>query len=323
MKTGNNSDLNLRNHKGAHNSVKTRPSIRLGQEDVADHIDRFRDYIRIQRNLSPGTITEYTRDLRLFEEATRHLCLLHEIRPTHIENFLKLLREKRGLAPGSVNRKLAVLKSFYRWMLRQGLIDHCPTEALFAAKVPERLPVYLTREEVTRLLAFTRALCNTARGKTLHAMVSLLYYTGMRASELVGLNLTDIHRDGDKQMVRIRGKGDKERVVPLHQKAYDDVQRYLAVRPNSDSAALFVSPGENRFHRQQLNERLRTVAKDLGLGKRLTPHKLRHSFASHLIQADYDISLVAELLGHASLNTTRIYAHLRMADLQRAVATLQ
>lgn len=323
MKTGNNGDANLKNPAPGPNSAKRWPSIRLGEDDVADHIDRFRDYIRIQRNLSPGTIVEYTRDLRAFEDATRHLCPLHKIRPTHIENFLKLLREKRGLAPGSVNRKLATLKSFYRWMLHQGLIDHCPTEALFAAKVPERLPVYLTREEITRLLAFTRALCNTAKGKTLHAMVSLLYYTGMRASELVGLNLTDIHLDGDRHVVRIRGKGDKERLVPLHQRAHGDVQRYLAARPDSDSAALFVSSRGHRFRRQKLNERLRTVANDLGLGKRLTPHKLRHSFASHLIQADYDISLVAELLGHVSLNTTRIYTHLRMADLQRAVATLQ
>lgn len=299
-----------------------RPPLTLGREEIADALDRFRDYMAVERNFSPGTIAEYMRDLKLFEEATRHLCGLHEVRPAHIENFLKLLKEKRGLGPRSLNRKLAVLKSFYRWMFAKGHVDHNPMEAFRSVKEPERLPIYLTQAEVTRLLAYTRALCNTPRGKALHAIVSLLYYTGMRVSELVSLNLTDLQEDGGRYTVRIRGKGDKERLVPVHPKAYEAVRLYLAARPDSESAAIFVSSTGQRLRRQEVNALLKPLAKKLGLGNKLTPHKLRHSFASHLIQSDYDITIVAELLGHASLNTTRIYAHIRMKDMERALTAL-
>lgn len=291
---------------------------------AVDFLERFRGYMELERNFSPGTIAEYTRDLRLFAGAASPHGGLDEARPAEVSTFLRLLREERGLGARSINRKIAVLKSFYRWMFSKGYVGQSPMEAFRSLKVPERLPIYLSQGEATRLLVHTRALGNSPRGRQIHAIVSMLYYTGMRVSELTGLNLQDVREgDGGRPVIRIRGKGDKERLVPLPPKAQEAYRLYLEVRPEALCPALFISlRTRQRLCREDINRSLKRLARAIKLTCRLSPHTLRHTFASHLIQADVDVTIVADLLGHASLNTTRVYVHTRMRDRERAVAAL-
>lgn len=229
---------------------------------------------------------------------------------------------RRGLARRSIARKLSAVRSFLKYLHREELLDSNPARAVRSPRLERTLPSWLTRAEVERLFdaAQQRSAENTLRGTRDHAIVELFYSTGIRLSELHGLNLGDV--DLVSEQVRVLGKGRKERIVPVGGAAVAALRRYElrrrehATRP-ADRTALFITARGSRITQRQLQNIVRTfldaVADDAGL----STHSLRHSFATHLLDAGADLMAVKELLGHASLSTTRIYTHIAKDRLKR------
>jgi integrase/recombinase XerC len=280
------------------------------------------------RQLSAHTVTAYRRDLtelsgfldRYFDADD---WTWQGVDRLALRAFLGHL-DKRRLSRRTVARKLSAVRSFFRWLQREDVLDANPARAVRAPKLEKKLPSWLTRAEVDRLfaLAEARSAENGFRGVRDHAVVELFYATGMRLSELCGLDLPDLDLVGDQ--VRVRGKGRKERIVPLGGKAVHALRRYeprrlevLRETGGGDRKAVFLSQRGRRLSTRQLQNVvrrfLRAVADDAGL----STHSLRHSFATHLLDAGADLLAVKELLGHASLSTTRIYTHTSKERLKR------
>jgi tyrosine recombinase XerC len=219
----------------------------------------------------------------------------------------------RGLARTSIARRLAALRSFYRFLLRRGRLALNPAGDVRTPRPEKTLPGYLPVDETEALLraAAERA---TPAGPRDRAVIEVLYATGIRVSELAGLDVADVDlREG---AVRVLGKGGKERVVPMGAKAVDAVRAYLAGRPRA-TGALFVNERGGRLTVRSLHRVVRRRARAAGLHRRVTPHTLRHSFATHLLDAGADLRLIQELLGHARLGTTQKYTHVSTDRLMR------
>ena len=266
------------------------------------HLDR-------ERNASEHTCRAYRKDLEQFDTHARSQ-LGREVAPRDVDHllirsFLARLHE-RGLKKTSAARKLAALRTFFRYLCREGVLEKNPARALLSPRTERRIPVHLEESEVAALLDVPGEGLAPARAK---AMLELFYGTGIRCGELVGLDLDDV--DMSSRMVRVLGKGRKERVVPFGRPAAEALKRYAvhrdATRPRT--AALFVNKRggrlTDRFVRYVVAERVLQVA---GL-KRISPHALRHSFATHLLERGADLRAIQELLGHASLSTTQRYTH--------------
>jgi integrase/recombinase XerD len=238
---------------------------------------------------------------------------------THIDDFLWELKSKKKLSPASLFRKIESLRAFYRFQVGEGRVEENPAEDFRGQRVALKLPRTLSPQDVDRLLsAPPDGSFEAARSK---AMVELLYATGMRVSELVGLRLDCVHlEDG---WLRVMGKGSKERLVPIHDRARGALKAYLALRQarfkdRSTGPEVFVSNRGAKLSRVQFWRDLQALAKAAGLGQKIHPHLLRHSFATHLLQNGADLRTVQELLGHSSLSTTQIYTHLDRAGLKAA-----
>jgi integrase/recombinase XerC len=293
--------------------------------------DALHDYLRgveHGRQLSPNTVAAYRRDLHdLAAFLDRHhdgeSWTWARVDRLAIRAWLAEL-SRRGLARRSIARKLSAARSFFRFLHREDLIDLNPARAVRAPKLEKTLPGWLSRLEIERLfdVAEYGAADNTLRGTRDHAIVELFYATGMRLSELHGLDTGDV--DLVSEQARVLGKGRKERIVPLGGAAVAALRRYelrrrdvLARNVDADRHALFLSERGRRLSRRQLQNIVRgfldKVADDAGL----STHSLRHSFATHLLDAGADLLAVKELLGHASLSTTRIYTHIAKDRLKR------
>jgi integrase/recombinase XerC len=280
------------------------------------------------RQLSAHTVVAYRRDLtelsvfldRWFDGVD---WTWHGVDRLALRGFLAHL-DKRRLSRRTIGRKLSAVRSFFRWLQREEILDANPARTVRAPKLEKKLPSWLTRSEVDRLFALTEARSaeNGFRGVRDHAVVELFYATGMRLSELRGLDLADLDLVGDQ--ARVRGKGRKERLVPLGAKAVQALRRHeprrldvLRQAEDGDRKAVFLSERGRRLTTRQLQNVvtrfLRSVADDAGL----STHSLRHSFATHLLDAGADLLAVKELLGHASLSTTRIYTHTSKERLKR------
>jgi integrase/recombinase XerC len=266
------------------------------------HLDR-------ERNASEHTRRAYRKDLEQFLEHARGQ-LKREPRPHDVDHlvirsFLARLHE-RGLKKSSAARKLAALRTFFRYLCREGVLERNPAKALLSPRTERRIPLHLDEREVATLLDVPGEGLGPARAR---AILELFYATGIRCGELVGLNVEDV--DTQARMVRVLGKGQKERVVPYGEPAASALRGYMvsraATRPRSD--ALFVNKigGRltDRFVRAIVAARVRQLA---GL-RRISPHGLRHSFATHLLERGADLRAIQELLGHASLSTTQRYTH--------------
>lgn len=283
-----------------------------GHDALASHVDAFLAYGRTEEGLAPRTIEAYTQDL---DDFIRFLRPRGTERPEDVTRaavvlYLVTLR-RRGRAPATVKRRAAAIRSFYHYLLREQLISSDPTLDLGAPKLARRLPKVLSVEEIDRLLATP----DPARPEGLRdrAMLELMYSSGLRVSELVGLNLGDV--DLATELVRCIGKGDKERFVPVGSKA---VSALLAYQRHSRPAlarrrltqALFLSRRGRRLTRQGCWKLVKQYAKKARITRPLTPHVLRHSFATHLLEGGADLRAVQEMLGHASIGTTQIYTHI-------------
>ena len=280
-------------------------------------IEAFLAYVELERGLSPTTRASYRQDLTRFAQfiAERRIGSLAGVQPLHVREFLQALR-LRG-APSTVARKLSAVKGLFRFLEGQGMIPHNPTTFIETPRVWQRLPSTLRLAEVEQLLGAVRA---DGLGPRDLAMLEMLYGAGLRVSELVSLELSSINLEAG--FLRCIGKGSKERIVPLGRRARAALHIYLTtVRPRlarrqPQMPALFLNRAGRRLTRQRVWQLLRRYAA-VGLpGKRISPHALRHSFATHLLERGADLRTVQELLGHASISTTQRYTHVDRARLK-------
>ncbi|MBI4729363.1 MAG: site-specific tyrosine recombinase XerD [Acidobacteria bacterium] len=288
--------------------------------------DRFLDYLAVERGLAPNTIAAYRRDLRLYlgDLAGRGISAEGQVGERDVAEFLGRLRE-REYAPGrcyssaTVARVLAAVRGFHRYLVREGVAAVDPAGPVGSPRVPRALPKALSAEEVEELLAAVPA-DGIAAGRD-RAILETLYAAGLRISELTGLDVDDT--DLDDATIRCLGKGSKERVVPVGRAAVEALRAYLTqARPSLTKGrpepALFLNARGRRLTRQGCWKLLKKYASRANLTRRISPHTLRHSFATHLLDGGADIRAVQELLGHASVSTTQVYT-LVNRDRLRAV----
>lgn len=279
--------------------------------EIATTISSFLTHVKVEKGLSSNTVSAYRWDLAKFNEfAKKRKLVLESVARDDLVDFLAgLYRQK--LESKTVARHLVTLRNFFRFAQIQELIPEDPSVNLESPKIRRSLPGYLRLEEVERLLAQPDA--KTALGMRDLAMLEVLYSTGLRVSELIGLKVTDL--DGNVGCVRCIGKGDKERIVPVGRKALGMVEKYLResrpklLRKAAASSWLFVNRLGDRLSRVGVWKILSAYGRRAGLRVALTPHMLRHSFATHLLERGADLRSVQLMLGHADISTTQIYTH--------------
>ena len=275
----------------------------------------FISYIQIERGYAVNTIKAYYRDLDHFVRFTRPKELL-EIDREVIKKYIDYL-SNHGFSAASLERKMACLKSFFHYLIGEGKVATDPTGDFHLPKKAKRLPKALTINEAARLVSSPRG--NDPWALRDAALLELLYASGMRASEIIGLNLDDINLE--VSFVRCFGKGSKERVVPIGQIALDALKHYLeAGRPQfpiKDKVALFLDKNGERLSRQGLWLVLKKYVKRSGVKSKTSPHTLRHSFATHLLEKGADLRSVQEMLGHADIATTQIYTSVSRERLKK------
>jgi integrase/recombinase XerD len=282
----------------------------------------FLDYLELERGLSRNTLDAYRCDLlQLGGFLRRHGLSATEVAHGELAAFLAEL----DVAASTLARKTACLRSFYRHLRREGTIEHDPTAELRGPRKPQRLPRVLSRDQVARLLSQPSGVTPLAQRD--RALLELMYACGLRASEAIGLELSDL--DLEEAMLCARGKGSKERIVPIGRQAVAAVLAYcndarpslIAARAGAVARAqtkLFLNSRGTGLTRQGLYKIVQGHARSAGLSERMSPHTLRHSFATHLLAGGCDLRSLQEMLGHADLATTQVYTHLSADRLKHA-----
>jgi len=284
-----------------------------------EHLERFLTYLTAEKNASPHTVKNYRHEIEQFfaflkeegidswERVDRHV----------LRRYLAWLKEQ-GYVKASIARRVSELRSFCRYLVREGILASNPISAISSPKVPKRLPEYLNLSEVEALLLAPDT--STPQGLRDRAILEMLYAAGLRVSELVGLDVGDVEWSGTE--LRILGKGGKERLALLGKPAQRALERYLRegrpelVKDKQPSKALFVNRFGGRLSERSVRMLLDRYARMAGLDKPIYPHLLRHTFATHLLDGGADLRVVQELLGHASLATTQIYTHVSQTRLK-------
>ena len=285
---------------------------------MTDSVVEYLGTLQTEQGVSRNTLAAYRRDLGDFSDFLHHARrTLPELGPDDIVGYLERLR-KRGLKPSSVARRISALRGLYRHLLREGALARDPTEHLDVPRRARSLPRTLPPEVVTALVEAPDV--TGPSGVRDRAVLELLYATGMRASECLDLRLEDVNLTAG--YVVCTGKGRRQRLVPVGAEAAAWVKRYLKdVRPlhtrRRDGGRLFVNPRGGRLSRQSLWAIVRKAAVRAGVRGRVSPHMLRHSFASHLLEGGADLRSVQAMLGHADIGTTQIYTHLPSSTLTR------
>jgi|SRR5438552_2588095 len=276
---------------------------------MREEIAAFLRHLDRERNASAHTVRAYGEDL---EQFARHLRaeLGREARPADVDHllirsFLARLH-RQGLKTSSSARKLAALRTFFRYLCREGTLERNPARALLSPRLEKRVPTHLDEGDVARLLEMPGDNEAALRGR---AILEMLYATGIRCAELVGLDLSEV--DLRERMVRVLGKGRKERIVPFGGHARDALVAYLAIRDRARprSEAVFVNARGGRLTDRSVRLLVARRVRQVALARRVSPHTLRHSFATHLLERGADLRAIQELLGHASLSTTQRYTH--------------
>lgn len=282
-----------------------------------DCIAQFLNFLAVEKNASNNTIAAYRNDLAQFEKFAGNdpgrTNRWQVVEGDDVVAFVEDLRA-RDYKDATVARKIAAVKSFFGFLSAEGLVSQDPTEQLKSPSVGKQLPRALTPKEVDELLE-QPARKNTPEARRDKAMLELLYATGLRVTELVSLDVADISLESDPVTVRCVGKGERERVLPLPQRPIDELRQYIFhVRPrlvrNRRETALFVNRRGERLTRQGFWLILKNYAKDAKLDKAITPHTLRHTYATHMLSGGMSLRHVQDALGHASISTTQIYTQL-------------
>ena len=275
-----------------------------------DDVNAFRQYLQAERGMAANTLLAYGRDLERFAEWVAGGGLTDYRRPslTDFSRYLGFLRDEK-LAPASIARHLVALKMFYRFLRMEERVESTTVDLLSTPALWERIPQVLSPEAVERLLRSPQAADRFFLRD--RAILETLYATGCRASEVVGLRLNDLHLEA--AFLKCTGKGSKQRIVPLGRPAVAALRAYLGeVRPglvHGEAPWVFVSRGGRKISREMLWVIVKKYVRRLGLNDKVSPHTLRHSFATHLLSGGADLRAVQELLGHASIRTTQHYTH--------------
>jgi integrase/recombinase XerD len=279
--------------------------------DWEEYQREFLIYLRVEKGLSPNTVEAYGRDVARYAAylTASGLATPEDVTPPAITTFLNL-EKQRGLAPSSLARLVSSIKRFHLFLVNEDHTENLPTSELRTPRKPRRLPRVLSQSEVAALL--DQPITGDPAGLRDQAMLETLYATGMRVSELTSLDSEDL--DLEESEARVMGKGGKERVVPLGAQAAERLRKYLRFgRPRllggRSSRAVFLNQKGGRLSRSGAWRIIKEYAARVGLEGRLTPHTLRHSFATHLLENGADLRYIQELLGHSSVSTTQIYTH--------------
>jgi integrase/recombinase XerC len=305
---------------------------------LKEHARAFLEFLRYNRNASPHTVRAYETDL---EQFVASVAVARRMKPSEVtaaaftteavRGFMADLHD-RGVSRASSARRLAALRSFARYLIREDVLAEDPTALVGAPRKEQRLPAHLGHKEIDRLLATPDL--TTSAGRRDRAILELFYASGLRLSELVDLDLTDLNLNG--RIARIRGKGGKERLVPFNRAAAEAIRGMLedvnAVSPpaparrparfsrQSPRHALFRNLSGGRLTTRSVDRIVRRYVREAAIAQGISPHALRHTFATHLLQAGADLRAIQELLGHARLSTTQRYTHLdvdRVMDVYR------
>lgn len=282
-----------------------------GERDRAFAVGGFRDFLALEAGHSRHTVISYMRDVRRLAEyvSQRGLDAPEAIAPKHLREFLYHLKDL-GLAPSSIRRHISSIRTYYRFLVSEGFAPTDPSERIELPKVWRKLPEVLTHDEVEALLgapSLDEALAWRDR-----ALLEVAYATGVRVSELIGLGVSDVWYDD--RLVRVLGKGAKERLVPIGRRALGATALYVReIRPKLDrgraAGKLFLNARGGPLSRVGAWGIIKRCAARAGLEKRVSPHTLRHTFATHLLEGGADLRAVQEMLGHADLSTTQLYTH--------------
>jgi len=288
---------------------------------MEDYIKQFITYLKVERNYSQHTVDGYKGDLSDFMGFLRNeggsLPNVRDIDHLTIRSYLANLQQ-RQLARSTVVRRLSSIRSFFKYICRMGYLEADPTSALSSPKVGRKLPTFLEISEVEALLSAPDL--SSIVGLRDRAIIELLYSTGMRVSELLKLDLPDIDRTN--AIVKVRGKGKKERIIPIGGPAISAINSYLEKRgklPKKESTqAVFLSERGNRIpDTKSIRRRIDKYAQMAGIKRKISPHTLRHTFATHLVNAGADLRTVQEMLGHTNLATTQIYTQVTSDRLKK------
>jgi len=280
-------------------------------------IDDFLQYLTQEKRMSSHTVTNYQRDLKqlLTFLQSNELSLWQSIKSKHIRQFIVQLH-RHGLAGRSIQRALSAIRSLYRFLIREGLADNNPALAVQAPKSEKRLPATLDVDQMSALLDNTTQ--DTLIACRDRAMMELFYSSGLRLAELAGLNIRDV--DFGDQLVYVTGKGSKDRVIPIGSQAIKALQLWLDQRDELgffEQTAVFITQQGRRLAARSIQKRLEIRGKQGGISDKVHPHRLRHAFASHMLEASGDLRAVQELLGHADISTTQIYTHVDFQHLAK------
>ena len=302
--------------------------------ELHDFIDRYTTFLRVEKNVSAHTLRNYLSDLFQFfafvekphGRAEARALAVGQIDHHLIHAFLSTLHRRHKKS--SIGRKLSAIKSFLRFLLREGVIERDPTLHIGSPKKDQPLPTYLAIDDMFRLLEAPPL--DTASGLRDRAILELLYSCGLRVSELVALNWGEI--DTNLEVVRVRGKGNKERIVPIGRKALEALARYREQIPALivpkrrraiprasalASSPVFLNCRGGRLTTRSVARLVAGYARDCGIALKTSPHALRHTFATHLLDAGADLRAIQELLGHSSLSTTQKYTHVNLDHLMQ------
>jgi integrase/recombinase XerC len=280
---------------------------------------RYIRHLELERNISPFTVRNYSSDIQGFLDflAASGVDSPAKVGRTTFRLYLGALREQ-GFARASISRKLSALRSFYRYLSREGLADVEPLSTLTAPKLDKRLPTFLTHEEVARLLEAPDS--STPAGLRDRAILELLYASGLRVSEIVALDTEDV--DLGTRQIRVWGKGSKERMVLMGIPAAEALAAYLEhgrvrLEGGKDTRAVFLNRFGNRIVQRRIQHLVKKYGRQAGIELRVFPHLMRHTFATHMLDGGADLRVLQDLMGHAKLSSTQVYTHVTQSQIRR------
>ena len=283
---------------------------------MSELLDAYEAYLKTEKKASGNTVSSYLRDVRQFEaEMQMQDTTLLQVTAKQVDHYVRVLTG-RGKSAATVTRSLASLKSLYNYLVQRGLMDQNPAKGVAPAKVERKLPQILTGKEVELFLEQPQ--CVDAKGYRDHAMLELLYATGIRVSELINLNVDNVNLHAG--FIRCSSRG-KERIIPVYAAAVKALSDYMKeIRPqliiSPREQALFVNMSGERMSRQGFWKIIKYYQEKAHINKDITPHTLRHSFAAHLLENGADLRSIQEMLGHADISSTQIYSHMVKKQLQ-------
>jgi len=292
---------------------------------MQEMFNKYISYLELERNVSPYTVRNYTTDLCGSEKVKGFFTFLKEKGITSLgEVNRQVLRDYlgylvgQGIVKASIARKLSAIRSFYRYLVREGILPASPIEKTSSPKLDKRLPSFLTLDEVERLLNAPDL--STPQGQRDRALLELLYASGLRVSELVNLDVGEVNLGTAE--IRVWGKGSKERVVLMGKPATEALHNYLEqgrlkLLGDKKTNALLLNRYGQRIPERRVQKMLEDYAAKAGIEKRVHPHILRHTFATHLLDGGADLRVVQELLGHAQLSSTQIYTHVTKSQARK------